>query len=133
MSGPLPSPQVLREKEFLVACLCADWCDTCRQYQTPFNALAAAFPRAAFAWVDVEDEAERVDDFEVENFPTLLVQRGELVLFYGTLPPYIAQAERLLHELFAQTPDEARTHAFATPERRQWQTDRNLRSLLIHD
>lgn len=130
MSGPLPSQQDLREKEFLVACLCADWCDTCRQYQAPFTALAAAYPQAAFAWVDVEDEAERVDEFEVENFPTLLIQRGDLVLFYGALPPYIGQAERLLNELIAQTPDEARTHACATPERQKWQEERNLRRLL---
>ena len=90
-------------------------------------------PQAAFAWVDVEDEAERVDDFDVENFPTLLIQRGELVLFYGALPPYIDQAKRLLNELLAQTPEEARTHAGATAERRQWQTDRNLRRLLRDD
>jgi len=60
-------------REFLVACLCAAWCDTCVAYREGFLAMAQRFPRAEFRWVDIEDEAEAVEDIEVENFPTILV------------------------------------------------------------
>ncbi len=131
MSSPLPSAAQLRAKEFLIACLCADWCDTCRDYQVSFLALAAHYPQAAFAWVDIEDEAERVDDFEVENFPTLLIQRAGLVLFYGVIgPPYAMQAQRLVEEFTGQTPAQSEAYAAATQERRLWQTTRNLRARL---
>ena len=131
MSTPRPSLAELQAKEFLVACLCADWCDTCRDYQDSFLQLAVRFPQAAFLWVDIEDEAELVDDYEVENFPTLLIQRSDVVLFYGVIaPPYARQAQRLIEELTAQTPEQSRTYAAATPERRQWQTTRNLQARL---
>lgn len=132
MNWPLPTADELLEKEFFVACLCADWCDTCRDYQDAFRQLSAKFPQAAFAWVDIEDEAERVDDYDVENFPTLLIQRGELVLFVGVVPPpYAKHAERLVAEFLAQTPEQSAAYAAATDERRRWQNERNLWSLLV--
>jgi hypothetical protein len=42
------------DREYLVACLCAAWCDTCVAYRPGFLALAERFPRAEFRWVDIE-------------------------------------------------------------------------------
>ena len=90
----------------MVSCLCAEWCDTCVEYRPGFLALAEKFPDAKFRWIDIEDEADEVDDLEVENFPTIRVTRtqGELreVLFHGTLLPIHAHLERLLVELFSR-------------------------------
>lgn len=132
MSAPaLLSAAELRDKEFLIACLCADWCDICTAYRDSFLALGADYPEAAFTWVDIEDEAEWVDDYEVENFPTVLIQRGDAVLFYGVLPPpYAAQLKQLIDELRRQTAEESRGYAHATEERRGWQRNRNLRRRL---
>ena len=82
--------------EFTVTCLCAEWCDTCVEYRPGFLALAADFPQAQFRWVDIEDEG---DEFEVENFPTLRVTRGDAVLFHGTMLPIHAHLRRLLETL----------------------------------
>lgn len=121
-----PPPQ-----EFLVACLCAEWCDNCRKYRPSFDALAQEFPGTTFRWVDIEDEAELVDDIDVENFPTLLVQRQEAVLFYGPLLPHIEHLRRLLAVLHQQSPAESRRYASATPERAAWQDEiYNLRARL---
>jgi len=121
----------IQEKEFLVACLCADWCDICTAYRDSFLALSAAYDGAAFTWVDIEDEAERIDDYEVENFPTVLIQRGALVLFYGVLPPpYATHLKRLLDEFLAQTPEQSAADAQSSAEQRGWQKERNLRALL---
>lgn len=116
--------------EFLVACLCANWCGTCRDYQAGFDALALRFPEARFLWLDVEDEAELVDDYDVENFPTLLIQRGDSVLFFGTMLPHHELLRRTLESFHAQTPAESRRHAESDPQRRLWQTERNLRRAL---
>ena len=72
--------------EFLIACLCAAWCGTCRDYRAGFDALAAHFPEARFLWLDVEDDAELLDDYEVETFPTLLIQRHELQHIHTPTP-----------------------------------------------
>ena len=116
--------------EFLVACLCAAWCGTCRDYQAGFHALAARFPTARFLWIDIEDDADLVDDYDVENFPTLLIQRDDTVLFFGTMLPHLELLQRTLESFHTQTPEESRYHAHADPLRRSWQTERNLRRAL---
>jgi len=95
-----PSPRLL------VACLCAQWCGTCREYQPLFDQLQAEFPDARFLWVDVEDEADLVDPIDVENFPTVLIARGEQPLFFGTLTPHLETLRRLVQN-HAQPTDSA--------------------------
>lgn len=116
--------------QLLVVCLCAEWCGTCREYRPGFEALAGKWPEAAFFWIDVEDEAQWVADLEVENFPTLLIQRGETVLFYGTMLPQHGILQRTLETLSAFSDDEAQRYANANAERRHWQAHCNQRSNL---
>ncbi|MDY0011577.1 MAG: thioredoxin family protein [Rhodocyclaceae bacterium] len=117
-------------QEFLVFCLCAAWCGTCRDYRAVFDDLATQFPHAGFHWVDVEEE-ERVADLDVDNFPTLLVQREELVLFFGPLLPQPGIARRTLESLFAQTPEESRRLTASSPAHAAWQAECNLRRMLV--
>ena len=118
------------QPEFLVACLCAAWCGTCRDYRAGFDALATRFPEARFLWLDVEDDAELLDDYEVETFPTLLIQRHEAVLFFGTMLPHHDLLQRTLESFHAQSPDESTRYAHADSLRRSWQNERNLRRAL---
>jgi len=90
-----PSPGLL------VACLCAQWCGTCRDYRPLFDQLQAEFAPARFVWIDIEDEADLVDPVEVENFPTLLVVVGGQTRFFGTLTPHIDTLRRILQTQLA--------------------------------
>ncbi|WP_144631004.1 thioredoxin family protein [Bordetella genomosp. 13] len=89
---------------WLVACFCAAWCDTCNQYRPKLEALAVDRPRHAYAWIDIEDQPELLGDVDVENFPTLLVQAGDRVLFFGPMLPHIGHLERLLDNLGHDSP-----------------------------
>jgi thiol-disulfide isomerase/thioredoxin len=80
----------------LIACLCAQWCGACREYQPLFDSLQKEFPQATFRWVDIEDEADLVDPVEVEDFPTLLISRGGKARFFGTVTPHLETLRRLL-------------------------------------
>jgi hypothetical protein len=82
-----------------VTCLCAAWCHICGEYRDGFFDLAAQFPHARFRWLDIEDDAETVGEREVENFPTILVERDATELFYGPLPPQHEHLRRLLASL----------------------------------
>jgi thioredoxin len=82
--------------EFTVTCLCAQWCDLCGEYRPGFLALAERFPQAEFRWQDIEEDEP---GFEVENFPTIVVKRGEATLFCGPQPPSHGLLRRLLEEL----------------------------------
>jgi thioredoxin 1 len=92
MSTAAPPPHLL------IACLCADWCGACREYKPLFDSLARKFPNVRFLWVDVEDEADLIDPIEVEDFPTILIAKGQNPLFFGTVLPHIETLERLIQD-----------------------------------
>lgn len=88
--------------DVFVACLCAGWCGTCQSYAATFRTLQERFgAQVRFRWVDIEDEAELMDDVDVENFPTLLVSRGEAVRFFGTVTPHLRTAEAMVERVLA--------------------------------
>lgn len=113
-----------------VACLCAAWCGTCSTYRATFEEIAARHPDKQFVWIDIEDQADLVGDLDVENFPTLLLQRGDTVAFFGTMVPDGGVAERLVQAQAEQSPEELARLAGSTDERRAWQRECNLRVLL---
>jgi thiol-disulfide isomerase/thioredoxin len=84
-----------RRDALLVACLCASWCGTCRDYAPVFEGQAAAGD-ADYAWVDIEDHEEILDGIDVENFPTLLIARGDDVLFFGPVTPQPGTLARMV-------------------------------------
>ncbi len=115
---------------WVVACLCAAWCGTCGGYRAAFEGLAARHPDKVFVWIDIEDQADVVGDLDVENFPTLLVQREDTVAFFGTMLPDPAVADRLVQAQAELAPEELARLAQSSEERRSWQRDCNLRTLL---
>ena len=115
---------------WVVACLCAAWCGTCGGYRAAFDSLAARHPDKVFVWIDIEDQADVVGDLDVENFPTLLLQREDTVAFFGTMLPDAAVAERLLLAQAELPPAELARLAQSSDERREWQRECNLRTLL---
>jgi thioredoxin 1 len=116
-----------------VACLCAGWCGTCSSYRATFEQLAARHPDKQFVWIDIEDQADVVGELDVDNFPTLLIQRADTVAFFGTVLPDPALAERLLAAQTAHSDEELARLAASSDERRQWQRLCNLRTLLDAD
>jgi thioredoxin-like negative regulator of GroEL len=117
---------------WIVVCLCAAWCGTCSSYRAAFDALAARHPDKTFVWIDVEDQADVVGDLDVENFPTLLMQRGDAVAFFGTMLPDAGVADRLIQAQAALGADELSRLAASTPERQAWQRECNLRRLMAN-
>jgi thiol-disulfide isomerase/thioredoxin len=92
----MPTPAENAPQSLLVACLCAQWCGTCRDYQPLFDKLQLEFPLIRFLWIDIEDESDLVDPVEVENFPTLLIADPNKVRFFGMLTPHIETLRRMI-------------------------------------
>lgn len=86
----------LQKSAWLVCCLCAAWCDTCRAYRPAFEQLAQTYSDRCFAWIDIEDHADLITDLDIENFPTILIQHNDQVLFLGTSLPDVRIVERLV-------------------------------------
>lgn len=112
---------------WVVACLCAAWCDTCRAYRGTFDELASRHPDKRFVWIDIEDQADVVGDIDVENFPTLLFQRADTVAFFGAVLPEAQLADRLIAAQAKKSDAEVQAEANSSAERQGWQRDCNLR------
>ena len=88
-----------------VACLCATWCRTCDEYRPAFDAAVDELRRAGVAlrvhWIDIEDEADLVGDYDVETFPTIVVADASHVRFAGPLTPQRETLQRLLRATIA--------------------------------
>ncbi len=122
--------QRMKDDVWVVACLCAAWCDVCTSYRPGFDELAAQHPDKLFVWIDIEDRADLVGDFDVENFPTLLIQRGDDVMFYGTTMPDHRIAHRLLTSHAGKDEFELKRQVQSSAEYKGWQLERNLRKAL---
>lgn len=80
----------------IVACLCASWCTSCREYRAIFDLAASQHPQCRFLWIDIEDSAALLDEVDVDNFPTLLVGSGDRLAFFGPVAPHAAVLARLI-------------------------------------
>ena len=58
---------MLASGRWVVACLCAGWCDVYKQYREGFDALAEQYPQHHFVWIDIEDQADLVGDLVREE------------------------------------------------------------------
>lgn len=122
----------LSDDKWVVACLCAAWCGTCNDYQGGFTAWAEQHPDIRFAWIDIEDQAAVVGELDIVNFPTLLIQRGDIVAFFGTVLPDLRLADRLLLAQVEKSDQMLRNEALSSTEHKNWQKECNLR-ILLHD
>ena len=114
----------------VVACLCAAWCDTCGAFKHKFDDMATLHPEERFVWIDIEDQAGLVGDLDIENFPTLLIQRNDVVAFFGTVLPDLWQTDRLLRAQLNKSAEELVRDANSTVEKIDWQQRCNLRTRL---
>ena len=83
-----------------IACLCAAWCRLCDEYASVLGAATEAFDAHDVSmqvhWIDIEDDAELVGNFDVETFPTIVIVTDGQLRFAGPVRPQADTLIRLL-------------------------------------
>jgi thioredoxin 1 len=107
-----------------LACVCAAWCRLCDDYAKVIADVkrdpAWRDADLRWHWIDIEDEADLVGDFDVETFPTWVIADARGVRFAGALEPQPDTLRRLLRATVLQadaTTPAAAPQAIAFAER----------------
>jgi thioredoxin 1 len=59
----------------------ADWCGPCRIFSEIYHKVHEQFPTVIFGQVDIQQEKELADIFQVRSIPMLMIFRKNIVVF----------------------------------------------------
>ncbi|MDR0246981.1 MAG: thioredoxin family protein, partial [Burkholderiales bacterium] len=93
-----------KSQTLLVICLCAEWCAVCRDFKPEYHALAQQHPETLFAYLDIEDDEALIGAFDLDDFPTLAIFRGDALIHFGVAKAKRDNIARLLRKLIASPP-----------------------------
>lgn len=79
----------------------AEWCAPCKQFARIYEQVSELYPMIEFAKVNIEEEQELADLFEIRSIPHLMVFKEGIVIYSdaGSMP------ESTLKELAQQALD----------------------------
>lgn len=98
-----------RDEIVMVDCW-AEWCSACREFDPVFKKVAEKYPSHVFAKLDTDTEKELVTKLGIKHIPTLLLFRGEYLLFQQ--PGYYEEEklENIIKQAESVDMDEVRAH-----------------------
>lgn len=78
----------IEENEIVIFDFWAEWCGPCKQFAPIFSAVAEKNSNMVFAKVNVEEQEELANMFQVRSIPTLVFMREKIVVFSnpGVIP-----------------------------------------------
>lgn len=78
----------ITQNDMIIFDFWAEWCGPCKQFGPVFEAAAEQHPNIMFAKVNVEEEPELANRFQVRSIPTLAFMREKVMVYAnpGALP-----------------------------------------------
>jgi len=98
--------EIVTKHNLLVIDFWAEWCAPCKDFEKVVEQVASDYPEFLFAGVDIESQAELVEDFNVRSVPAVMIMRDNVVLFAETGALSAANLRELLEKTKAIDPDE---------------------------
>lgn len=79
---------VISTNELIFVDFWAAWCAPCKQFSRAYELVAEQFPSIMFAKVNIEEQQELADIFEIRSIPHLMVFKEGIVIYSdaGSIP-----------------------------------------------
>ena len=80
--------ETIAQNEIVIFDFWAEWCAPCKQFGPVFEATSEKYPDIAFCKVNVEEQEELANMFQVRSIPTITFMRDSIVVFSnpGAIP-----------------------------------------------
>lgn len=73
--------ETIENNDIVIFDFWAEWCGPCKQFAPIFQEVAAKHPDIVFAKVNVEEEQELAQMFQVRSIPTIVFMREKIVVY----------------------------------------------------
>ncbi|HAU1151487.1 TPA: thioredoxin family protein [Legionella pneumophila] len=92
---------LINDNEIVFIDFWAEWCAPCKQFSKVYEQVSDQFPAVKFVKVNIEEQQELADFFEIRSIPHLMVFKDSIVIYSdaGSIP------ESTLKELAQQALD----------------------------
>ncbi len=92
---------LIQDNEIVLIDFWASWCAPCKQFAHVYEKVAAFYEKVVFAKVNIEEEQELAETFQIRSIPHLMVLKQSIVIYSeaGSMP------ESTLKELVQQALD----------------------------
>jgi thioredoxin 1 len=76
----------------------ADWCEPCQAFSSHFESLATEFKDAIFAQINVGEEPDLAEEFNVRSLPTIMILRHHVAVYMQPGSITSGELRRLMNE-----------------------------------
>lgn len=92
---------LIKENQLVFVDFWAEWCAPCKQFSMIYDKVSDQFPSIKFVKVNIEEEQELSEIFEIRSIPHLMIFKEGIVIYSnaGSMP------ESALKELAQQSLD----------------------------